>query len=319
MQAPAEFSVTTEMKKNLRNVLIKQNPIFSFAEQPALASLIACLGLQFELGRSAWDRLSFPLGIELKDYVGNPWQSKIISYQDQLGIRFWIPKRIEFFPRHPDFAEILHPLSIDEKGKLSQIVIFPNQVAQKYKKRGLDLVIVKEWVLSSFLANDGVSQAVNYFHVNAHEIASNSARFQSEFLAKNQIAFSGTHDVADHLLGGSAEGFVDNFEFYQRTKIIYDHIFSENKTEKSTLIVSYIMGVLLDDLAQPQWYGSKNHLEFAQKTLLWLQCASTQSPQVKSLALPQSFDLFMDALRRSDCIENLRRYFTDMQWQLSLL
>lgn len=319
MITPAEFTITSEMKSNLRMVLQKQPAIFSFSEQPALASLIACLGLQFEMGRSGWDRLSVPLGIELQDYRQNPWHSKIITVDEQIGICFWIPKRIEFFPRHADFAEILHPLSLDQKGKLSQIVIFPNQVAQKYARRGLDLVIVKDWVLSSFLAEGFEERPVNYFHVNAHEIASNSARWQAQLLAKNQVAFSGTHDVADHLLGGGSNGFRDKSEFYQRVQSIYEFIFSKSSSEKSSLIVSYILGVLLDDMAQPQWYESAAHLEFAQKTLSWLQSATTHSPRVRTLSLPRSFDFFMLALRSRKPQAELQRHFTDLQWQLSLL
>ncbi len=319
MITPAEFPVNAEMKSNLRIILQKQEPIFSFAEQPALASLIACLGLQFEMGRLGWDRLSVPLGIELKDYRKNPWHSKIVSFEEQIGICFWIPGRIEFFPRHVDFAEILHPLSLDKDGQLTQIIIFPNQVAQKYARRGLELVIVKDWVLSSFLSEGIDEKPVNYFHVNAHEIVSNSARWQAQLLAKNQVAFSGTHDIADHLLGGTVLGFKDKFEFYRRVQATYEFTFSQKAPEKSSLIVSYIMGVLLDDMAQPMWYESSAHLEFAQKTLNWLQTATTNSPRVRSLSLPRSFDFFVNALRAREPLAELQRHFTDMQWQLSLL
>lgn len=313
-----ELPVTPMMKEQLRSVLEKQDAIFSYQSEPWLASLLTCMGIQFEMGKPEWDRLSVPLGIEISSLNKNPWHSKIIIYEEQIGICLWIPEVKELTPRHPDFKYILHPLSLDEHGKLSRVVIFPNQVAQNYSERGLDLVIVKDWVLSSFLSNTNDDQmAVNYLKANPHEIITNSAKLQSRLMARNQLAFSGTHDLVDHLLDGSAQGFSKNFEFYQRVLAIYDFMFTATEAKKSTLIVSYILGVLLDDMAQPKWYNSEMHLSFAQKTLNWLTEIEKLPDQTKQLVLPQSFSKFMHTLRENENRDVIQNHFIDMQWQLS--
>ena len=93
------------MRPALKAMLSSQDEVFSFQEEPLLASLVTCLGIQSEIGNPERDRLSVPLGIHVQDGV-NPWKTEIITHKEQLGIRMWIPGKKEFTPRHPDFANI---------------------------------------------------------------------------------------------------------------------------------------------------------------------------------------------------------------------
>ena len=140
-----EFTITEEMKKNLARQLEKKESIFSIESDPLLASLCSCLGLQSEMGDGENDRLSIPLGLNTKTI----WKSEIITHQNEIGIRFWVPGLSEIRPLHSDFGQILHPFSLDQNGLLSQIVVFPTQVARTYKKKGFELDHLKyDWNLN---------------------------------------------------------------------------------------------------------------------------------------------------------------------------
>ena len=51
------FSVTEDLKAKLAARLKQKEEIFPLSSDPLLASLITCLGLQFEMGRPEMDRL----------------------------------------------------------------------------------------------------------------------------------------------------------------------------------------------------------------------------------------------------------------------
>ena len=298
MKSPwQEFSTPASLKRNLAERLREKAEIFSHHSDPLLASLISCLGLQFEIGRPGWDRLSAPLGVDLRAWKENPWQTEIISLNGTIGIRMWIPEVEEFRPLHQDFAAILHPLSIDTEGRLSQIVIFPADLAQNYRARGLELVIVRDWVLSSCLSSED-KRPVEYLATNLWELENNTARLQAELMANRQVAFSGTHDLADHLIGGSGQGFFENRELYQEVSESYRGIFGGETTPKNiTLVVSYLIGALLDDLAQPTWYFCKKHRALTQLSLRFLNQVQDLADDLAQLELPESFDTLMHHLR----------------------
>lgn len=307
------FPASNSLKGNLAAELRKKGDIFSLSSEPLLGPLATCLGLQSEIGHSQRDRLSFPLGIDLSKFKSNPWHSEVITFQNLIGLRFWIPEVSEFKIRHPDFKDILHPLSLDKYGKLSQIVIFPTLVAEHYQKRGLELVIVRDWALSSFLAPD---QSLNYLQTNIWEIETNSAYLQTRLMNNRQIAFSGTHDVADHLLDGNQQGMAINENLYSKASQLYEKIFSRRQQKKKiTLLASYLVGVLLDDLAQPNWYSSLNHRWLTDQALHFLAETEKLERDIPRLELPQSFHNLIKKLRsdrrhRSAELQSLFDLFT---------
>lgn len=292
-----EFHVTAAMKENLRLKLQKYSEIFKFEDEPAFASLIAVLGLQFEIGKPEWDRFSPLLGVDLNIH-SNKWQSQIVALNGMIGLRLWIEGVEEFYPQHPDFSQILHESSMVGE-KLSQIVIFPQAIAHKYKKRGLELVIVRDWVLTAFLsAND--TAPVNYLVTNEKEVEMNSAKHQAHLMKNNQVAFSGTHDLVDHLLGGNSAGFRENQILFDNAFELYEIVFNENSRPTTRqLNISYLVGVVLDDMAQPKWYSSKKHQTILIKALKLLEYSFKYSDH-RSSHLDSSYENLVTSLRSQE-------------------
>ena len=291
------YPFESRMRMTLKNMLVSQKQIFTFEEQPLLASLITCLGIQSEIGLKELDRLSVPLGIVLKEGA-NPWKTEIITQDQQFGIRMWIPEIKEFFPRHPDFAEILDPLSCVH-GKLSQIVIFPERVAQSYKRRGLTLVIVRDWAITAFLD----SQKVNYLRANRWEMEQNIARIQAELMLYCQVAFSGTHDLSDHLLGGHQKGWTQN-------RSLFVEVHELLQQPPVSLRLNYFISVLLDDLAQPLWYGSETHIWLVQQIMSLIRKVEKLKEE---LIVPREFQQLMRALRNGVDISKISKLFKALE------
>lgn len=295
MNCPQHFPVTESIKCKLVAEVRRKEEVFSIESDPLLASLVSCLGLQFEIGKAGRDRLSHPLGVDLSQYAGNPWESEIVTFNGEIGIRMWIPGHGEFLPRHVDFSQILHATSFDEDGKLSRIVIFPAQVARNYKRRGLELIIVRDWLLGNVLAGN---PSENYLLVNEYELKDNTALIQCKLITRFQLAFFGTHDMADHLLGGGAHGMVGRQVLYSKIQETFDRTFRRGAGAKNrSLIISYLIGVLLDDCAQPTWYASVAHEKLLSRALVLLVDSERIGGDVTHLSLPKSFYRLVEALR----------------------
>lgn len=341
MQQPwQEFLVTPDLTRGLATKLKQKPEIFTYASDPLLASLVCCLGLQYEIGKVGLDRLSNPLGVSFEtettsdaDSSDNTatgsaagadtvacaspsWHSQIISHGKEIGIRLWIPGVSEFSPRHEDFQHLLHPFSLSPDGKLHQIVLFPSQIARRYEHKGLQLVIVRDWALFAFLNGDA---NVNYFKTNRWEIENNTARLQVELMARNQVAFSGTHDLADHLLGGNGEGFSLHQKFYQNIHTRYMRLLPLHKN--FSLVLSYLIGVLLDDMVQPVWYGSENHRLIVERTLELLEKSASLPQDLPEIFLPDSFHSLVKCLRERHTAElerHLTKFILDLTSRVTL-
>lgn len=301
------FEISKTVKDRLRLKVMAKPEIFSFEDDPALASLLACLGIQFEVGRPAWDRLSAAFGFSIPQEVG--WKSEIIILEQKFGLRMWRSSKEEFTPLHPDFQHILHPLSVDENQKLNQLVIFPESVASYYRQnRGLELVIVKPWVTDSFLSIED-EPTYNYFLVNESEIENETTKLEAELASRGQIAFSGTHDLVDHLLGASREGHQLPAALYREAQATLFVSLDMAPKTRAKKIAGYLVGVLLDDLAQPVWYGSQNHCFFLKKSLELLKRLPPQARD-NVFEFPAAFHDLMKATRtKSANLHEIERLF----------
>ena len=373
-----EVTLDLAATQRLIELLRNQSEVFSFEDEPALASLCTSLGLRFEMGHPRFDRLSPFFGVDVSMAPENPWVSRIVTGDSDFGIELRRRNGEPLHVRHRDFHRILHPGSFDERGELSRILIYPARVAAAYRSVGFDLVIVRDWVLTSCLAaND--QERVSYLFANAWEIRNNIAKTQAGLMLRNRLAFSGTHDIADHLLGADAAKFDGSREVCrlaesalarishqvsmlgggegrlvgraedragppQPAKPVGDpdgHLGSpidfvdwgglngtsspggppiarseaakrpdpspqQTAGEKCglatippsspALVLSYLVGVLLDDLAQPKWYGSRAHTALARKALALLPSLAS-ADDCGDLRLPESFHTLVQALR----------------------
>ncbi len=258
-----DFELSEFAYQRVISKLERKPEIFTFESDPLLASLIACLGIQFDLGKKDWDRLSAPLNVKIGG-ASNLWKSKLISFKDEIGLCLWSSEIDEFKPDHIDLKHILHPLSLDENHKLSRLIIFPNLIAQHYRKLGINLVIVKKWALSSFLAE--AKNTTNYLLTNELEMTNGTPLIQAQLMATNQLAFQGTHDLADHLLGANRFGLERNQKLYAHIHEKMEKAFFEIHPMPNIMrVLAYLMGVILDDMAQPIWYNSEKHYKTLKK------------------------------------------------------
>ncbi len=286
-------------KRRLVERLRQGNSVIPFSDEPALASLCACLALQREMGNREFDRLSPFFGVELAPRAANPWESEIFQNGAEIGIRFVRRDGRPLTVRHADFAVLLAPESLGDDGELRQAVIYPQRVAERYRQRGFELVIVRDWILSSALALDEENH-VSYLLTNEWEIQQNISRQQVELMTKRQLPFFGTHDIVDHLLGANVALYEVFRDLYLETKQKLDCAFaSPSMPSRSRLILSYLIGVLLDDLAQPKWYGSAAHAGLVRYALAALKNAPPVCPASEALpkTLPGPFHELMEALR----------------------
>lgn len=276
-------------KQRLAEKLKKRKSPLSFEEDPVLAALCTCVGLQHELGKKGIDRLSLFFGRDPHTFE-NPWQSQIIVKENKVGLRLLPVHSDPLEIRHEDFKHILSPECFDEAGNLSQIVIYPYDVWANYKRMGFDLVIVPDWLRTSAL-----EETVNYFYANSWEVDSNIAATQIELMCHRRIPFSGTHDIVDHLLGADLTRYLCCEAFLLKAKAVYQNVFPvDQKPKPGSLLLSYLIGVLLDDMAQPKWYGSKTHLTLLENSLKHL---AKSSLTLEKKNIPQSFHRLMEKVR----------------------
>lgn len=292
-----DFELQPAMLDKLRAKLEKKPDIFSIESDPLLGSLMACLGIQYDLGKKDWDRLSAPLNINI-DLQVNPWKSKLISINNDIALYLWSDVITEFKPDHLDFKHLLHPLSLDEKGNLSRLIISPIHISKYYKTRGIELAVVKSWAQSSFLASS-TDASWNYLITNELEIKTGTALIQAQLLCNQQLAFQGTHDLADHLLGAKVNSFQKNKKiFHQIQPLLHNKFYNEDRIPNISKILIYLVGVVLDDLAQPLWYDSENHFKILSASVMHLDNLHEFKKDQPNLNLPKSFHELMIELRK---------------------
>ncbi|MBT4763263.1 MAG: hypothetical protein HOO06_16330 [Bdellovibrionaceae bacterium] len=285
------FDVSEEKSKQLREMLKAKPQVFSLEEEPVLGPLLTCLGLQFELKNKCLNRLNpyFEVPCETN------WQSEIFSEDGNIGIRLWVEGVTQLMPKNKDFAYILDASSFDKNGILNELVIFPLNVYEHFRQMGMELVIVKDWVLDTFLCSE--EDRVNYLIVNSHEVKSKTAMIHTSLVAERKFPFSGTHDIVDHLIAFNEEGFQQNLPIIKKANRVFAEI-KDDHLSSMQLVVSYLVGVIVDDLAQPRWFGSNKHINLAD--ILLDNLKSLKNSAEISLELPPWANLLIEQLRDQD-------------------
>lgn len=292
------LSFDSVSQRNLARRVRSLDEVFSFEEHPALASLCACVGLRFEMGNPLYDRLSPFLGRE----PGDAWKSELVIRDGELGIRLEPADGRPLQPRHPDLRYILDAASLDSQGRLTSAVIFPRTVSATFAKKGFRLVIVRDWILASALNSDP-QKAVSYLEANTWEIQSSPVRIQGPMMLRRDLAFFGTHDIVDHLFGLDRTGFEKLRATQAQVVEKVSEVFRRTThPHGATLIVAYLLGIVLDDLAQPRWYGSEAHeavLEHCQSLLGRDSARETHLP-------PSSFHEVVRSMRSGEGLAALK-------------
>jgi hypothetical protein len=297
------IAIHTSSKRNLAQKLSQKGEVLRFEEDPIVASLCTCLALQFEMGNEKFDRLSGFLGVD----PPSAWESEIFVSNGEVGIRFWRQDGKPLQPLHTDLRFLLDPSSIDENGNLSRAVIFPSRVARHYAKLGFQLVIVRDWILNSALSAGEATVA--YLHTNEWEVRNRIAVMQAELMVRREIPFFGTHDIVDHLFALDASGYSKLRPLHQQAATTFSRVFDcaqqDTKGSRPHLLAAYLVGVALDDLAQPRWYGSPSHAFVVDTLLAELE---RLRPACGSFQVPLSFHELAAEMRQAEfCRPDLER------------
>lgn len=299
------LSLKSSAKQKLVEKLQAQSEVMSFTQNEVLASLCTCIGLEYELGRKNYDRLSPFFGVEPVETGENPWHARIFSQGEKIGLELQRRDGQPLQVRHPDFLHIIDPQSFNHAGELSRIVIFPSDVARIYKTFGLELVIVRDWLLTSALSLDE-SKKVPYLYTNPWEIENNVALTQAKIVAHCQLALSGTHDIVDHLLGADVSKFKRRLGLFREVEAVLNYVFQNGRSRtRGPLMISYLLGVLLDDMAQPKWYDSRFHEILTSWALQSLLLFEAPNPETLSFDVPNAFNSLIGILRSPDVTEAL--------------
>ncbi len=276
------LAVDLPSRRNLVQRLQSKSEILRFEEDPLLASLCTCLGLEFEVGNPAFDRLTPYLG----GGPGEAWERALVLRDGEIGIRLRRANGQPLEPRHPDLAHLLDRDSIDSEGRLSQALFFPRTIAEKYRQRGFHLVIVRDWILNSALSLKA-EETVSYLLANEWEIRTRIAETQAPMMTRNELAFFGTHDIVDHLFGADAEHFAALRGVHEKVVHVFNRVMEgPAQQSRAHLLLGYLIGIALDDLAQPRWYGSTTHAAVVEKCLE----ALLQAPIIQGgVEVPEAF------------------------------
>lgn len=136
---------------------------------------------------------------------------------------------------------------------------------------------------------------------NTTELSNNYAQIQVKMLTNKQIAFMGTHDLVDHLLDGNSKAMITNNNFFTDIQNVFIKNFNTSlKKNNSKLILSYLIGVLLDDLAQPIHYKSQKHIYVIKKCLSYFKKYNLKND--KKLFLDQFFSQLISEVRDKESI-----------------
>ena len=274
----------------LQTMLSQKGEIIKFSTDPALSALCASLGLKSEFGSKSRDRIYPFLGFS--DEPIN-WHSEIVEDKGDIGVVFNPVSQIKITPRHPDLRYILDSQSFDSAGNLSRIVIFPRRVAETYKEKGLEVIVVKNWFTSSFF-----QEKVNYLVANQWELHNDTGLMQAKMLDSGQLAFSGTHDIVDHLIGFDKELYTKSVGISKEVCLDFENQNTRNHFFNKCLL--YAIGVFLDDIAQPVWYESSAHIWVIEKLIeAKKEHNLTADINDKTKKLPQSFHNFVKCVRES--------------------
>lgn len=257
------MELTPKVRENLRAMVAGKPAVFGIESEPLLGGLLACLGIRFELN-TRLDRLAEFLGAGERRLVGD-----IVREDGEYGISIAFEDGGELQPTTLELLPFFDRTSVSEDGKLARMVVFPLRVARAYRERGIELVIVRDWILSTCLA-ETPELAVDYNHANAWELVNNIGFMQAELMVLRRLPFFGTHDIVDHLAGASGVGLDRSGGLVERVYRKMQAVFYCDNGSAPDLVISYFFGILLDDFAQPRWYGCPRHEWLSERMLeLW--------------------------------------------------
>lgn len=258
---PAVLRWTSKEVDLLRSRFTELAEETAFSDEPLLASKVAAYGIFREIGTINDELARFIFDAD----TGTPvlresLKAEFVEWRGLFGVRIHSTQSTRLELRTKGFYEVVHPgLSKNEDGTLHSLYIFPEIIREIAKGEGVELVLVKTWGMNSIFG--GFDPAKEYYQTNFWEIENNDALKFADLIRRRRLALMGTHDLIAHVAG------LDHLHWpllVENANRVYESINAYFKTTTkpsvSALILPYLMGVVLDDLAQPPSDSSKSHL-----------------------------------------------------------
>jgi hypothetical protein len=251
------WELTSERFARLRSEYSRIAPITPFSKDLKFGAIIACLGLYREVG-TVNDELA-PLIFDANTGEVVPLKSlkaDLVRLGDLVGVRIYSEGSSRLDVRLRFARDLLHPAySFNQDGTIRELVIFPAIVAKIVELQGVELALVRAWGMNTVFG--GFDGSHGYYQTNLWELSNNDALIFSEIEKDGRLAFLGTHDFVAHVTGVSAG---DQHRLRREAQDVYQSISNYldgvSNPSLASLILPYIIGVVLDDLAQPPVYRS---------------------------------------------------------------
>lgn len=311
------FQLNAQMKNSLKALVELRESEFNFIDHPQLAGFVASLGIHQEVGT---------LNDELHRHIynkvtnGNPslesMQSEIVSYKGRLGVRVFSSESENLHIDNPQIVHLMHPeFSRNARGDIHQLVFFPQTISEIIALQEVELIIVKDWALNTVFG--GFSSDKNFYVTNEWEIRQNDGLRMARLMTQKKLAFFGTHDLTAHVAG------TDGHEWKKLSSLAKDLIptlSSGNQNAITHLIIPYIIGVLLDDLAQPNHYSCQQRLAtigYLSRLQSW---AKNKIPALKNFHhFPKSFSSLIEDPRRTGfTTSTLKQHLRKLSYEVQL-
>ncbi len=297
---PKIIRFTSEEIALLRGRFEKLNEVTSFDVDLKLSSKIASYGIFREVGTVNDEMARFIFDVESKQPVClESLKAELVEWNALVGVRVFSTNSSRLELRTKGFYEVVHPsLSLNQDGTLHSLFIFPEIIKKIVEREGVELVLVKSWGFNSIFG--GFDPSKGYYQTNFWEIENNDALKFSDLIRQGKLALMGTHDLVAHVAGLDGTHWPLLKKNAQRVfNAISSYFTSTSKPSISALILPYTIGVILDDLAQPPSYSSKNHIAVLDELL----CKISENEIPASLPtmltqFPESFQKIIDLSRQ---------------------
>ena len=281
--------LSPKIKPGLARKLSLQPSVLSFHHDPLLSSALASLGLVQEVGHPTNDELLRHMKDPFSGQEVKKLQAEMVTHQGKIGVR--IEGDGPLHCDHPHLSRIMD----FENTRSDQMVFFPSDIAHHLAAQGIEVVIYRPWAENSVLTEVDPNQS--FYMTNLWEIQNNDALSMAKLLAKRQLVFLGTHDLVAHVAGASREAW-DFLEALAQDLIPELDLEPGFHQSLPHLLLTYLIGVVLDDLAQPRndrETGRLRAIGLLREKLRWAK--AEVPPQEAHWEIPPEFSAAVETTR----------------------
>ncbi len=299
MKPAHSFVVPPEEKASLRRRVARYEREIPFSLDPELAVIVASLGIQQEVGTQNDEMARFVFDADTGTAVPREsLKAELIRYGGTHGVRIRAEGHVRLDFRFPGIQSLLHPgLSRAADGTLEALVVFPSIVAAFLRGQGVEPVIVVPWALNTIFG--GFHPSDGFYQTNMWELLNVDAIRYASLVEKRQLAFLGTHDLVAHAAGTRGEAWDELSKLGTRVRETLEaYIAGVSSPNVSSLILPYVSGIMLDDLAQPPCYGAESRLIVLEEVLKAIDGATLPpAAPLQLLKFPELYARLIDLAR----------------------